>query len=280
MCKRILLTVLAIVCLTSFTIAFIVSKTFAMVSQLKSEEDTTQSAEILETKQAPINTTESEQMTKDDSLRIEKVEKQMIEEYRKKYLPLVPEHIKFLEQNYRSTYSLELYYRDLERALDLRALPVLTQILSYNPRGINRAGAASTIGVIEKYNKDSEAIPDLVKALDDTITDVQFNVAKSLVSLGDTLHPISVLTNLALGIDKERWSVDWAGYIGLENVTEQELEQVKKRFRNGLQYQAIELLGKLATKDAIIILEVIKKYYREQTVRRHAKEILEKVKPD
>lgn len=278
--KRIFLSVLAIVCLTGLIIAFMVPKTFAIGSQLRSDEDTTQSAKILEAKQAPVDTTKTEQMTKDDSLRIEKVEKEMIEEFRKTYLPLVPEHIKFLEQNYRSTHILESYILDLERALDLRALPVLTQILLYNPRGINRACVASTIGVIEKYNKNDEAIPALVEALDDTITDVQFNVAKALVSLGDTLHPISVLTNLALGIDKERWSVDWAGYMGLENLTEEELEQEKKRFKNRLQYKAIELLGKLATKDAIIILEVIEKYYREQTVRRYAKEILEKVKFD
>ena len=48
---------------------------------------------------------------------------------------------------------------------------------------------------------------------------------------------------------REKWSVDWAGYMGLENMTEEEIREQKKKFRDHLQIKAIELLeGDLSRK--------------------------------
>ncbi|OYD13818.1 hypothetical protein CH333_09785 [candidate division WOR-3 bacterium JGI_Cruoil_03_44_89] len=267
--KKVLASLLVVGIFGSLFVLLITPKGFAMARESSVRGDNAKSAEVSKTPTADDT----------DSARMEKVKKEMVEEYRKMYLPKVPEHIKFLEQNYKNSRSLELCLLDLERALDLRALPVLIKVLSYNPRGINRAGAASTMGIIEKYNEDDGAVSALVEALDDTITDVQFNAAKALVVLGDTSHPIVVLTKLAKGKDKENWTVDWAGYMGLENATEEEIEEQKKRFKDGLQYEAIELLGELSTAEAVSVLTDIVMYGEDEEVKGRAREALNKLTP-
>lgn len=224
-------------------------------------------------KQARVDTTNSLPMTEAE---MQKVHQEMIEEYRRRCLPLLPKRIEFLEQNYKNTRDLGLAILDLARIRDLKALPVMIKILTYNPRGINRADAADGIRIIEEYNGDDSANPALVQALDDTITDVQFNAAKALVSLGDTLNPIMVLTRLARGENKENWTVDWAGYMGLENATEEEIEEEKKKFKDRLQSKAIGLLGELSTKEAIAVLKDLSAHADEGQIRKRAQETLKR----
>jgi len=256
-------------------IAFMSQNIFARGRKQKevaAKVDTTARVESCETKA----TTETESITKADSLRIKQLEREMIEEYRRMYLHLSPQRIKFLEQNYKSTKILGYVILDLEVVRDLQALPVLIKILLSNSRGINRARAAGAIGNIEEYNADDMAVPVLIQALDDTITDVQFNAAKALVSIGDTINPIMILTKLARGENKENWTVDWAGYMGLENMTKELIEKEKKEFKDMLQSKAIGLLGELSTKEAIAVLKDLSAHAEEGQIRKRAQETLKR----
>jgi len=47
---------------------------------------------------------------------------------------------------------------------------------------------------------------------------------------------------------KKNWSVDWAGYMGLENMTEEEIREQKKKFKDHLQTKAIDLLEEMGKK--------------------------------
>lgn len=208
---------------------------------------------------------------------IREYERERVEGYRKMYAVDLLGHLKWLEQNYKNKHIIERVFRDLEDARDLRAIPLLIKVLKYNPRGINRANAAQSIKLIEKYNHDKSAISALVEALNDTITDVKEKVADALVALGDTTYSLKVLEKLAKGEDKEHWTVDWAGYMGLENMTEKEIKEEKKRFRDNLQVNAVDLLGKIGTKRAVNILKEVKESNSEEWVRKHAKDVLEKV---
>ena len=273
MLKKILVILLTIFCLGGLAVGLMAVKDFATGRKPRAKEDTAKSTEVLEAKQAPVDTTKTKPMTKAE---MEKVHKEMIEEYRIMYLPLLPQRIEFLEKNYKNTRDLGLAILDLARLRDLQALPVMIKILTYNPRGINRAGAADGIRIIEEYNEDDTAIPALVQTLDDTITDVQFNAAEALVSLGDTLNSIMILAKLARGENKENWTADWAGYMGLENATEEEIEKEKKRFKDGLQLKAIRLLGKLFTKEAIAVLKDLSAHAEEGQIRKRAQETLKR----
>jgi hypothetical protein len=272
--RKIFIRLLTLFCLGILCIGLMSTKDFAAQREPRAKEDSAKSTEILEPKQvSSMDSTETKQLTETE---MEKIQLEMIEEYRRIYLPFVPRKIEILEKNYKSTRLLEFIILDLVKARDLQALPVLIEVLSFNPRGINRARAADAIGIIEEYNGDDIAIPDLVQALDDTITDVQFRAAKALVNLGDTLNPVRILAKLARGEDKENWTVDWTGYMGLENMTEKEIEREKKKFKNRLQSKAIGLLGELSTKEAIAVLKELSACAEEETIKKHAQEALEK----
>ena len=179
---------------------------------------------------------------------IKEYERQLVEFNRKRYALELLGHLKWLEQNYKNEHIIESVFRDLTDARDLRAIPLLIKVLKYNPRGINRANAAQAIKWIETYNNDKSAVPALIEALDDSITDVQLRVADALVALGDTSHCLKVLERIAKGEGKENWSVDWAGYMGLENMTEEEIREQKKKFKDHLQTKAIDLLEEMGKK--------------------------------
>jgi len=208
---------------------------------------------------------------------IREYERQRVEWNREVYKVDLLKWRKWLEKNYKCERSLELVFRTFQDARDLRAIPLLIKVLKYNPRGINRAEAAQAIKWIEKYNHDKSAFPALIEALNDTVTDVQEKVADALVTLGDTIYSLKVLEKLAEGKGKKQWTVDWAGFMGLENMNEREIEKEKKRFRDNLQFEAINLLGKIGTEKAIKILTNVKTYSSEEWVRKHAESVLEKV---
>ena len=209
---------------------------------------------------------------------IKEYERQLVEFNRKRYALELLGHLKWLEQNYKNEHIIESVFRDLLDARDLRAIPLLIKVLKYNPRGINRANAAQAIKWIETYNNDKSAVPALIEALDDSITDVQLRVADALVALGDTSHCLKVLERIAKGEGKENWTVDWAGYMGLEYSTEEEIRKQKKKFRDHLQIKAMDLLGEMGTKEALRVLEEVAESNPEEWVRRHARDVLEKVK--
>jgi len=209
---------------------------------------------------------------------IKEYERQLVEFNRKRYALELLGHLKWLEQNYKNEHIIESVFRDLTDARDLRAIPLLIKVLKYNPRGINRANAAQAIKWIETYNNDKSAVPALIEALDDSITDVQLRVADALVALGDTSHCLKVLERIAKGEGKENWTVDWAGYMGLEYSTEEEIRKQKKKFRDHLQIKAMDLLGEMGTKEALRVLEEVAESNPEEWVRRHARDVLEKVK--
>jgi len=209
---------------------------------------------------------------------IKEYERQLVEFNRKRYALELLGHLKWLEQNYKNEHIIESVFRDLTDARDLRAIPLLIKVLKYNPRGINRANAAQAIKWIETYNNDKSAVPALIEALDDSITDVQLRVADALVALGDTSHCLKVLKRIAKGEGKENWTVDWAGYMGLEYSTEEEIREQKKKFRDHLQIKAMDLLGEMGTKEALRVLEEVAESNPEEWVRRHARDVLEKVK--
>jgi len=98
------------------------------------------------------------------------------------------------------------------------------------------------------------------------------------VALGDTSHCLKVLERIAKGEGKENWTVDWAGYMGLEYSTEEEIRKQKKKFRDHLQIKAMDLLGEMGTKEALRVLEEVAESNPEEWVRRHARDVLEKVK--
>ena len=208
---------------------------------------------------------------------IRKYERQRVEWNREVYKVDLLKWRKWLEKNYKCERSLELVFRTFQDARDLRAIPLLIKVLKYNPRGINRAEAAQVIKWIEKYNHGKSAFPALIEALNDTVTDVQEKVADALVALGDTIYSLKVLEKLAEGKGKKQWTADWAGYMGLENMNEREIEREKKRFRDNLQFEAINLLGKIVTEKSIKILTYVKIYSSEEWVRKHAESVLEKV---
>ena len=166
-------------------------------------------------------------------------------------LPRIRKH---LEQNYETTGQLAILLIRLAQARDLQSVGVLTKVLLNNPRAINRAESAEAIGYIETYHKDRSAMPALIQALDDSITDVQFNAARALVDMGDTSYCIEILAMLARGENKEEWTADWDGYMGLEAMPEEMIIEQKAQFRDGIQRQSTQLLQKLATAEALAIL--------------------------
>ena len=166
-------------------------------------------------------------------------------------LPRIREH---LELNYETTGQLGFLLVEIARARDLQSVGVLTKVLLNNPRAINRAESAEAIGYIETYHKDRSAMPTLIQALDDSITDVQFNAARALVDMGDTSYCIEILAMLARGENKEEWTADWDGYMGLEAMPEEMIIEQKAQFRDGMQRKSIQLLKKLATAEALAIL--------------------------
>jgi HEAT repeat protein len=271
--KKIILMVLPINFLVGLIVMLMAAENFAVGRKPIAQENTSGSVKIHETKQACVDTTNSQSMKKAE---MEITHKEMIEEYIAMHLPLLQSKIAFLEKNYKDKRDLGLAIFDLARIRDLQALPVMIEILKNNPRGINRASAANGIRIIEEYNEDRMAIPALVQALDDTITDVQFNAAEALVSLGDTLKTIVLLTNLARGENKEDWTADWGGYMGLENATEEEIEKEKNKFKDMLQFKAIGVLGKLTTKEAVAVLEDLSINGKQEKVRKLSREILRK----
>jgi len=97
----------------------------------------------------------------------------------------------------------------------------------------------------------------LVQALDDSITDVQLNAAKALASMGDTLHCVKVLARLVRGENKEQWTADWDGYMGLDSMSEDMIVRQKAQFRDGLQSKAIRLLRHLSTEEALSVLRSV-----------------------
>lgn len=208
---------------------------------------------------------------------IKEYERQLVEWHRETCKLDLLKWRKWLEQNYKCERSLELIFRTFMDARDLRAIPLLVKVLKYNPRGINRANAAQAIKLIETYNNDRSAIPALIEALKDTVTDVQLKVADALVAMGDTVYSLVVLEKLAKGEGKDSWVVDWAAYMGLGNMSKEEIEKQKVKFRDSIQFKAIDLLGKAGTSRAVKVLRDVAESNPEEWVRRHAKDVLEKV---
>ncbi|MEA3432004.1 MAG: HEAT repeat domain-containing protein [candidate division WOR-3 bacterium] len=173
----------------------------------------------------------------------------------------------------------------LEKSRDLRALPVLCEALLNANRAILRTEAASAIAYIEDYNKDTTALPILREALRDSVTDVKLHAALSLVFLGDKIYPLEVLTALARGENMENWTVDWGGYMGLENATDEEIKKQKEYFKETMRRRAIETLGIIGTEASYKVLkEIISKcsdesiHYGDKilNVSEYAKEVFEK----
>ncbi len=218
--------------------------------------DVSEPAEARESPEIPEATvySEAESLAKTDSVRMRDAEKEMIEEDIEFHAPFLPQNRAHLEENYRSPRQFGFVLEHLARARDLQSVVILTKVLLSNPRAINRAGAADAIGRIEAFHYDHSAMSALIQALDDSTTDVQFNAARALVSMGDTLHCVKALARLARGEYKERWTVDWDGYMGLDSMSEDMIVEQKAQFRDGLQRQSIQLLRRVATAEALSVL--------------------------
>ncbi|RLF96218.1 hypothetical protein DRN58_09920 [Thermococci archaeon] len=127
---------------------------------------------------------------------IKEYERQLVEANRKRYALELLGHLKWLEQNYKNEHIIESVFRDLTDARDLRAIPLLIKVLKYNPNWRNRVYAARTIGLIETYNNDSSAIPDLIKALNDSNVPVRIAVSEVLIKLGKADITVPVLFSI------------------------------------------------------------------------------------
>jgi hypothetical protein len=199
-----------------------------------------------------------------------------LEETRQRELQHLDARLEHLRRASGSGRILSHTIVDVSRALDVRALSVLGEILSHNPRAVNRAAAARAMGDIQLYNDDKQATPALVEALGDSFTEVRLSAAKALVLLGCEPHVIDVLTQMARGDDRGNWAVDWAGFIRLENVTEEELAKQKAKYKAGCQREAISLLGMLPGEAARTVLADVAASADDPEMRAYARSVLER----
>ncbi|MCU0612822.1 MAG: HEAT repeat domain-containing protein, partial [Candidatus Eisenbacteria bacterium] len=129
--------------------------------------------------------------------------------------------------------------------------PALEKVLLHNPRPGNRETAAKAIGIVARYTGDRSVIPTLVRTLSDSVTGVQWNAAKVLFSLGDTTEALPTILRIAQGVDKENWSVEWGYYTGIEHMSQEQVAAQAGHMRDAMQIEAIRILGRLATKEAV-----------------------------
>ncbi len=219
----------------------------------------------------------SESASDPDQAKLEQYSRELAEESIRRYGPMAPEYIAYLERSYDmpGISAPQATISGLGKSYQLEALPVLSKVLLHNPRPIYRVYAVKAIGLIEWHHGDRGAVPAIVHALEDSVTDVQWNAAKVLFDLGETSSGLPVIIRMARGEEKENWTVDWEGYIGrLEFATEEEIEQQKKRFRDGLQCKAIRLLGRLGSEESISILGEIAGHARDDETGRCVREAL------
>ncbi len=200
--KKILLSVLTIGCLGSLFVGLTATKDFATRREPRAKEDTVKSAEILEAKQAPVNSTKTKPMTKADSLRIKELEREMIEEMIEEdirfYKPKVDQYIKYLEENYDNP-AIDVpegCISCLGKSRELKAISVLSKVLLYNPRSSYRRLAARAIKRIELYNEDRSAIPTLKEASQTPNVGVQLVVLEVLIDLGEKESAIPLLFSI------------------------------------------------------------------------------------
>lgn len=190
-----------------------------------------------------------------ESKSYEETSRSLIEEGIKQYRGRVPTLIKDLKSTDYKKRRFAAHF--LGRARDMQGIAPLTVAAINDKRAIVRVQAINSIAYIEIYNNDTTALPALRDALKDSVTDVRFHAALALASLGDKVHPLSVLVTIANGKDIEKWTVDWNGYMGLENMAEDEIKRQKKKFKDGMRKRSIYALGCIGTGDALNALREI-----------------------
>jgi len=200
---------------------------------------------------------------------VKEVSKELDEEAMEGEKPHVLELIKGLNKAIPTDdFGWSLGVKRLGDSKDFRAIPVLCEALLKAKRPGVRSECPAAIAVIEGYNKDTSALPALRKALGDSVTDVKFHAALSLIYLGDKSKKVvkqveSILEQLAKGEDMENWTVDWGEYMGLEYMTKTEIEWQQEDFKEGMRKKAIDALGILGTKRAFSILDYLSKYSKD-----------------
>jgi hypothetical protein len=207
------------------------------------EEEYDENTIFLFPKEKPIN--------REDSIEMEQRVKDAFKHERQKYLAKVEDNIEFLEKNFdKPVRRIFPPIEQLQLALDLRALPVLSKVALHNPRIFYRTAAVGAIGGLERFNKDTSFVFVLREALKDSSEDVQLVAALALVRLGrENTSVISILEKIAKGIEEENWLIDYKARMGtLEYLTEEECERCKRVMRNGLRRRAILALGYLGVK--------------------------------
>ena len=184
---------------------------------------------------------------------IREYERQRVEWNREVYKVDLLKWRKWLEKNYKCERSLELVFRTFQDARDLRAIPLLIKVLKYNPNWRNRLDAARAIGVIEVYNNDRSAIPELKRALNSPDIPVRLAVSETLIKLGEKNVTIPVLLSI---FKKEpgffKKSLDeLMVYIDRPDLPDSEQLKIAKNFLETEQDWALHLLIEIGDKSVV-----------------------------
>ncbi len=216
---------------------------------------------------------------------IKEYESEKVVWYRESYKLELLKWRKWLEQNYKCERSLELVFKTFEDARDLRAIPLLIKVLKYNPKWRNRIDAARAIGVIEAYNNDKSAIPELKKALNEPDVPVKLAVSEVLIKLGEKNVTIPILLSI---FRKEpnffkKSLEELVQYVDRPDLPDTEQIKIAKNFLETNQDWALRLLKEIGDES---VVEGLKKCLSspDKTVREKAesaiKEIEEKVQKE
>ena len=239
----------------------IFSKSFAMGKQAR--EDTAKTTQVPKVKKKAKmyskETGKPYERTKADSLRVEEVNKKMIEEQVKNLRPEVPGLIKRL--NNENIDARMWAVNGLEYSRDPRAIEPLLAVLKNDPISTIRSDAARALETIclylgKKYS--IQAIPGLREALKDETIRVSYTTARTLIHIGDKSTPIPTLVSIfRKKPDIFRASIEvWVKQeVVRPDLPDSEQIQLAEKWKKEAPLYALDLLIKIGNEEVVVELE-------------------------